>query len=572
MPGNDGLHSSFMPRFGPRRAARPHAVVLLLAALALAPALARAEATVAAALAARVAELRQAGTPQVQGIALGALPVMADFYAARAFEPAWTDAARTAELLQLIESSVEHGLDPADFLADRLRGLLAGTGRDVAQLAERDLLLTEALVRYGYQRRFGKVDPRKLEPAWNFSRGFANGANPAALLAEALAAPSLATFLEAKIPRGPWYLQLQRSLARYRTLAARGGWQPLPAGPTLRPGERDRRAALLRDRLGVEGDYAPADPVPDAEYFDEGLAAAVVAFQARHALATDGVVGARTLEALNVPVQGRIDQLRLSLERVRWLSGDVPDTYVVVNIAGARVGFVRERRLVWTSRVVVGRTARQTPVFRGLMTYVELNPTWTIPPTILRADVLPILRRDPAYLLRQNITVIDRAGRVVDPLSVDWRTAGVGSYTLRQEPGPANALGRIKLMFPNRHAVYLHDTPATALFERPERTFSSGCIRVEDPLALAEFVLASADWDRAALESAIATGATRRIDLVTPVPVLIVYLTAVADSDGTTRFYRDVYGRDPPLLAALRGPVRIDLPAARGAQTAGAHL
>lgn len=551
---------------------RLRAVVLLLPALAIVLAAARAEDGVATALAARIADLRQGSVPEVQGIALGALPVMADFYAARAFQPAWSDSARTAQLIELIETSVEHGLEPADFLLDRLRGLMARAGMDVVRLAERDLLLTEALVRYGYQRRFGKVDPRKLEPAWNFSRGFANGADPAALLTEALAAPSLATFLDERIPRGPWYLQLQRSLARYRALAAAGGWQALPLDATLRPGERDRRVALLRQRLEVEGDHAPAVALPDAEYFDEGLAAAVVAFQARHALATDGIVGARTLAALNVPVHSRIDQLRLSLERVRWLSGDVPATYVVVNIAGARIGFVRERHLVWSSRVVVGRTARQTPVFRGLMTYVELNPTWTIPPTILREDVLPILRRDPAYLLRQNITVIDRTGEVIDPLSVDWRAVGAGSYTLRQEPGPANALGRIKFMFPNRHAVYLHDTPATALFERPERTFSSGCIRVEDPLALAELVLGAAGWDRVALESAIATGATRRIELPTPVPVLMVYLTAVADSDGTTRFYRDVYGRDGSLLAALKGPVRLDLPTTPGAQATRVHL
>jgi murein L,D-transpeptidase YcbB/YkuD len=194
---------------------------------------------------------------------------------------------------------------------------------------------------------------------------------------------------------------------------------------------------------------------------------------------------------------------------------------------------------------------------------VELNPTWTVPPTILREDVLPKVRNDPGYLRRENITVLDRDGRRVDPSSVNWSTAG-RAYTLRQEPGPANALGRIKLMFPNPHAVYLHDTPATELFERPERTFSSGCIRVEDPLALAELVLDSPAWSRARLEAKIANGTTQRINLPRPVPVLLVYLTAVADSDGTTRFYRDVYDRDPPLLRAMYGPVRLRLPKVAG--------
>jgi murein L,D-transpeptidase YcbB/YkuD len=254
---------------------------------------------------------------------------------------------------------------------------------------------------------------------------------------------------------------------------------------------------------------------------------------------------------------------------MRWLSGEVPDTYVVVNVAGFRVGFVRDRRLVWNSRVVVGRAARQTPIFRGRMTYVEINPTWTVPPTILREDILPKLHKDPGYLERENIAVIDREGRRVDPRAVDWKAYSRGvPYTLRQEPGPANALGRIKLMFPNPHSVYLHDTPARELFDRPERTFSSGCIRVEDPLGLAELVLDDPAWTRETLEAEIATGKTRRVTLRQPVPVLLVYLTAMVDPDGSTRFFRDVYERDPALLAALNGPVRLAIPGAASASRA----
>jgi murein L,D-transpeptidase YcbB/YkuD len=232
-----------------------------------------------------------------------------------------------------------------------------------------------------------------------------------------------------------------------------------------------------------------------------------------------------------------------------------------VNVAGFRVAMVRDNRLVWTSRVVVGRAARQTPIFRDSMTYIELNPTWTVPPTILREDVLPKLKRDPGYLARENISVIDRSGRRIDPQTVNWKAYGRSvPYTLRQEPGPDNSLGRVKLMFPNEHAVYLHDTPAKALFDKPERSFSSGCIRVEDPLALAALVLNDPAWTKASLEAAIATNKTRRINLKQPVPVLLVYLTAVADPDGTTRFFRDVYDRDPALLRALNGAVKIELP------------
>jgi murein L,D-transpeptidase YcbB/YkuD len=517
---------------------------------------------VAVALRERI-EGARSGAAEVRGIPLGAAQVLAEFYTGRGFEPAWGDPARVRELLDLLLAAPEHGLDQSDFFLDQLQSLAGQAGTDASQSAERDLLLTEALVRYGYQRRFGKVDPETLEPAWNFGRGFANEADAATVLAEAVAAPSLAEYLSQKLAPGPWYRQLQVSLARYRAIVAAGGWPEMPAGPALRAGDRDLRVVTLRERLRIEGDLTPGEEVAEPELFDEGLAAAVRAFQGRHSLATDGVVGAGTLAALNVPAASRVEQIRMSLERVRWLAGAAPDTYVVVNVAGFRVGFVRERRLIWSSRVVVGRAARQTPVFRGEMTYVELNPTWTVPPTILREDVLPKVRNDPGYLRRENITVLDRDGRRVDPSSVNWSTAG-RAYTLRQEPGPANALGRIKLMFPNPHAVYLHDTPATELFERPERTFSSGCIRVEDPLALAELVLDSPAWSRARLEAKIANGTTQRINLPRPVPVLLVYLTAVADSDGTTRFYRDVYDRDPPLLRAMYGPVRLRLPKVAG--------
>jgi murein L,D-transpeptidase YcbB/YkuD len=498
---------------------------------------------------------------EVRGVRLGAGPLLAQFYAGRGHEPAWPDRSRVEELLGLLSAAPEHGLDPADYFTDRLRELAAHSASE-ADRAALDVLLTEALVRYGYQRRFGKVNPEDIEPAWNFGRGFAEEGAPVQALADAVAAPSLSAFMSERIPGGPWYRQLQAALARYRALAEAGGWPEVPAGAVLHPGERDARVGTLRERLRIEGDLpAAAAAGADPEVFDDAVVSAVKMFQGRHSLTVDGIVGRATLEALNVPATARIDQLRMSLERVRWLTGEVPSTYVVVNIAGFRVGYVRDNRLVWNSRVVVGRAARQTPVFRGSMTYVELNPTWTVPPTILREDILPRLRRDPGYLQRENITVIDRSGRVVDPVSVDWTayTRGV-PYTLRQEPGPQNSLGRIKLMFPNPHSVYLHDTPAQSLFTRPERTFSSGCIRVEDPLALAELVLDDPAWTRASLEEAIATEKTLRVPLRQPVPVLLVYLTAIADPDGTPRFFRDVYGRDRTLLAALNGPVRLAIP------------
>jgi murein L,D-transpeptidase YcbB/YkuD len=526
------------------------------------------EAGVAIALRERVERLTTVGSIDIEGAALGREDILPEFYARRAYRPAWTDPARVRELLDLLATAPEHGLAPEDFFLSRLRALTAAAG-DAGQQADADLLLTEALIRYGYQRRFGKVNPQEMEPAWNFRRGFAHGADPVDILDAAITAPSLAAFIDARIPAGSWYRRLQQALAHYRGIAASGGWPEVPAGAALRPGERDERVSVLRERLRIEGDLAAGSTPADTEasvFFDDALAAAVRSFQARHGLDVDGVPGAATLAALNVPAPTRVDQIRMSLERLRWLTGDMPDTYVAVNVAGFHVAFVRDNRLVWTGRAVVGRAARQTPICRGAMTYVELNPTWTVPPTILREDVLPKLKSDPGYLQRENMTVLDRNGRAVDPHTVDWnRYRSSVPYTLRQEPGPANALGRIKLMFPNKHAVYLHDTPARALFAKAERTFSSGCIRVEDPLALAELVLDSPQWNRAALEQGIAAGKTRRIDLAKPVPVLLVYLTATTDPDGVTRFFSDVYDRDAALMRALDGPVHLVLPRAETA-------
>jgi murein L,D-transpeptidase YcbB/YkuD len=558
--GNDPVHR-FTSRPGGNCSLGWLLLPLLLWLAAAQPAAAAAGAAEVAALRQRVAELRATGRLELQGVVLGREDILAEFYARRGYQPAWDDSQRVAGLRTLIGRAAEHGLDPEDFFASHLQEPAQPASGPEAR-ADFDLLLTEALIRYGYQLHFGKVDPTVMEPAWNFRRGFANDADPVSALADAVAAPSLQEYLESRLPGGPWYRQLQLALARYRAMVAAGGWPTVPGGPVLRPGDRDARVPVLRQRLRVEGDLPAELEAADAEGFDADLAAAVQRFQERHALARDGSVGARTLEALNVPAQSRVDQLRLSLERVRWLADDVPDTYVVVNVAGFRVGFVRGHELAWSSRVVVGRAARQTPIFGGLMTYIDLNPTWTVPPTILREDILPKLRRDPGYLARENISVIDRNGRTVDPRGIDWKAYGRSiPYSLRQEPGPANSLGRIKLMFPNRYAVYLHDTPAKTLFDKPERDFSSGCIRVDDPLALAALVLDDPQWDRGALEAAIATGKTRRVQLRKPMPVLLVYLAAVADRSGTVRFYRDVYDRDAALLAALDGPVQLRLPA-----------
>jgi murein L,D-transpeptidase YcbB/YkuD len=326
----------------------------------------------------------------------------------------------------------------------------------------------------------------------------------------------------------------------------------------------DRRVVALRARLAASPDSVrasspPGSPADLPTRYDDALADAVRAFQRRHGLLVDAAVGPRTLAALNEPIAARIDALRVNLERLRWVFRDLSEEFVAVNIAAFRAVYVADGELRWHARAIVGRPYRQTPVFRDAITYLELNPTWTVPPTILRKDILPRLREDPAYLAAKHLRVIDPNGGPVDSATIDWRSvrAGTFPYLLRQDPGPHNALGRIKFMFPNRHAVYLHDTPARDLFARAERVFSSGCIRIDKPLDLAVALLDEPTrWDRAALQAAIDSGRTQRLRLPRPVPIMLLYLTAYADENGTINFRHDVYGRDAAVLAALDGPLR----------------
>ncbi len=540
---------------------------------------AQAPGDVAAALAQRLQALHDSGEPAIRGVRLLAAPLIFELYArrertspepgpGRRVDPLWRTPERVDELLNMVQAAGNDGLDPDDYLVTELQALhdeFRATGGAVVG-ADLDILLTESLIRYGYHQRFGKVNNRTFDPNINFSRELEAGKQPIETLRAAIEAPSLQQFLNREIPRGPLYRQLRQALVEYHGILDAGGWSELDAGPTLRPGEQGPRIEALRRRLALTGDLPDGAPPGRDVYgdvYDASIEQGVRNFQARHSLEPDGVLGPATLAALNVPVHIRIDQLRLSLERLRWVAKEiVDDEFVVVNIAGFRVFFVRGREIEWVSRAMVGRNYRQTPVFRGDIQYVVLNPTWTIPPGILRNDVLPAIKADPGYLAARNISVIDRDGQLVDPATVDWQSYTTGMpYTLRQEPGPNNAMGVVKLIFPNEHFVFLHDTPSRSLFDRAERAFSSGCIRVEDPLRLTELVLDDPTrWDRAALEAKIEGGVQERVNLGEPMPVLIVYLTASLEPDGRLRFLKDIYARDERLLEALDGDIDISFP------------
>ncbi|MEM7254304.1 MAG: L,D-transpeptidase family protein, partial [Pseudomonadota bacterium] len=333
--------------------------------------------------------------------------------------------------------------------------------------------------------------------------------------------------------------------------------------PSLKLGDRGARVKMVRERLTLWGDLDPDADGPDPTAFDAPLDAAVKRFQQRHGLKVDGVIGRASLGQLNVTATTRVQQILLNMERRRWMVDKFEPRYVFVNLADFFLKVVDtagdREKTVFTTQVVVGKPYHQTPEFSHAIRYLVLNPYWNVPISIARNEIFPKIQEDPGYLARKNFVLLSDWGKnayEVDPYSVDWHsmTPREFGFRLRQGPGPGNALGRIKFMFPNRHNIYLHDTPSRSLFERTRRTFSHGCIRVKDPAAFAEVLLAwQSGWSRGRIDRSIDEGRRRVVSLAEPIPVHLAYITAWANKDGTVHFRDDVYGRDKMLARALLG-------------------
>lgn len=516
-----------------------------------------------AAIAEHITQLGTESAPAIRDSALAAYVIIENFYARRGFTPVWSEPARAKALIDAIRDSVEDGLVPADYHYNSLVQMsqeVAQPGATDSQRAEFELLMMDAAVRLGYHLWFGKVDPVSFDSGWNLARRVP-GFDPVEEIEKALSAPDLAATIGKQRPDEAIYTGLKRELARYRDIKTHGGWEPIPQGPTLKPGDSDLRIPLVRARLAATGDLPDATLAAGQapEKFDPALEQALRAFQSRMGLNADGTIGPNTLAELSVPVENRIRQLRINLDRGRVLLYDLPPEFVVVNIASQQVSYARAGKLVWTARAQVGRQYRQTPEYRSEINYLVLNPTWTVPPGIIQKDILPAAKRDPASITRKGLRVLDASGRELAPSAINWQRFKSGNipYTLRQDPGPTNALGLVKFMFPNPYAVYLHDTPSRSLFARDERTTSSGCVRVDRPFELAELLLNdSVKWGRAQIDQAVATGKLQNVTLAKRVPVLLVYWTAWVDGDGKVQFRRDIYGRDEKWAQALEEPFR----------------
>jgi murein L,D-transpeptidase YcbB/YkuD len=464
----------------------------------------------------------------------------------------WLGSKRASALVARLKDAASEGLDPKDYPSAQLAAINEQSPTlDKRKLAIVELYFSAAFLQYTSDLRVGRFLPNKIDPDFFLK---ARAIDQLAALKSLAQAPSLDQFFAAWQPRHAIYALLRAALARYRAIATMGGWGKVPVGATLHPGESDARVPAIRARLAITDGAGPANGDPNA--YDAALVEAVKRFQERQGLAVDGVIGNSTIIAMNVSVADRIKSIIATMERVRWIPDDLGREFVIVNIAAFELrrfadGVVKERM-----PVVVGKTFHRTPVFSDRIRYVEFNPYWNVPPSIAIKEELPKLRSNPGAIAAQGFEAVE-GGRVLALQSIDWSNYGPGNFPfeLRQRPGANNALGRVKLIFPNAHNVYLHDTPAHSLFGRTERAFSHGCIRVSRPLELAEQVLRAggvAGWNKVRIDSVVASAKTTIVNLRDPLPVHITYLTAWVD-DGVLNFRQDIYGHDAKLLAALDG-------------------
>jgi L,D-transpeptidase YcbB len=503
----------------------------------------------------RVEAVREApAAPVVRGSRLLRPRAVAAFFEGRAFKPAWTGPQDRGAVLGAIRRLDEDGLTPADYHLAAIESLVAATSKAPSADAEADLqvLLTDAVAALVDHVRYGKVLPVTLDPRWNVDPRVGTPALETTL-AELAAAAAPAQAIDSLKPTHFIYAGLKKELGRLREVSKAGGWPIVPPGAALKPGARDARVILIRKRLAATGELPASAPL-DNEAYDADVAAAVKVFQERNRFTADGTIGKTTLDALNVSVASRIDQVRINLERARWVVGGLSNSFVLVNLPAFKVYVIRDGKNVWETRAQIGKQARATPAFRADVRYLVLNPDWTVPPGILE-DVLAGMRKGQNPIARKNLAILDRQGNPVDPASIDWAKASTKNfgYTLRQPPGPDNALGRVKFIFPNEHFVFLHDTPSKEHFAADQRTFSSGCIRVENPLDLASVLLERDGWTRERVQGAIDAGESQTVLLKTPLPVLIVYWTVSVGAGGDLHFARDVYNLDASVLRGLDG-------------------
>jgi len=477
-------------------------------------------------------------------------PAIVDFYRERKHEPLWSNAKgrldRAYDLLHVIIHAEDEGLEPFDYhLEEIMRYWDSKAPKESIYL---DLLLTAALYRYSNDVYSGRYKPRDLDTDWHIQN---SPLDVDSLFADIAKKKSITQLLSTLPPQHSGYQLLKKELQHFRDLEQQGGWKMFKRGPTLEPGMQHSQVVQLRQRLEITGDL-DENPLRDIAIFDRGLAEAVKRYQSRHGLTADGRVGPQTRRSLNIPVSERIRQIRTNMERWRWLPRKLGKRYLMVNMTGFELYIVDHDLTELAMPVIIGKAYRSTPSFSGLISTMEYNPYWTIPTNMAVNDFVPRQNNDPSFFERKSIKLYRgwKNAREIDPQTVDWSTLDKEHfpYWLRQEPGPKNALGRVKFLFSNPYEIYLHGTPDKHLFDRTVRAFSSGCIRVQDPVRLAAYLLN--DGTQQMEEEVLANihlGTNQSMLLPIAVPIYLVYWTAWVDPDGSINFRQDIYNRDTRL-------------------------
>jgi murein L,D-transpeptidase YcbB/YkuD len=471
------------------------------------------------------------------------------WYKNRSYEPIWVvngePSAEAQEVIYSLMTAYEQGLLAADYRATSLFGKLSANSD--AGIADFEVSLSLAAVTFGQHLYSGRVEPTKINREVKL---FPDDISAELILDKLSASSSPKLALSALSPNTPRYDRMRALLLSLRLAEARGGWTVIPEGEVLKEGMEDVRIPALRERLEQTEDLPKG--LHDGNVLDGNLLQALKYFQWRMGLQQDGAVGPATLTQLNTPVSKRIEQVELNLERRRWMQADFGATYIFVNLADQVLKLVKDEKTVHAAIVQVGQPYHRTPVFTEQMEYLDFNPFWNVPYSIATKEYLPKLKRNAYALSKQNIRVL-RNGTSVDPGSVPWSNYSRANFPvrLRQDPGPKNALGRVKFMFPNKFNIYIHDTPSKSKFTKDSRYFSHGCIRLQNPFDLAEKILALQGISRDEINQIARVGKKKIVKLKKKIPVHVAYLTAWVNKDGSVHYRRDVYGRDKILKTAL---------------------
>jgi len=547
----------------------------------------------------KIQESKYAPKILVQTKSINAYKTLPKLYKERGYAALWivTDGPSTQayEMIEIIRHSSNEALDPDYYNISEIESTLnridqdrnSGNSYEAQDLAELELLLSNAFLTYAHDLHHGRVRAEQINLELSIGERQVNLSN---LLVTAIETNQVQGTLDSLLPKYPMYAKLRISLKEYKEIAAKGGWQPVPYGDKFKKGARGQRVLALSKRLKVTGELDSS--IVESDLFDETLDQAVRKYQQRNGLYIDGVVGKSTIEALNVPVEERISQIELTMERWRLIPQNLGDRYILVNIANFHLYGIENNNDSINMRIVVGKPRWNTPMFSEDMTHLIVNPYWNIPPSIFRDDIAPRIKEDPGYMAKRNMDalglkapqkivveeaeVVEVAENVEVAEVIDGNNLGkqrlsdaeaqniqaqkeyiskvlTGKYRLRQNPGPGNPLGRIKFLFPNKHSVYLHDTPNRGFFKKAQRNFSHGCIRVEKPVELAEFVLFSnPNWTENTIISTINKGRTKTVHLGQAIPVYVLYFTTWVDNEGSVNFHKDIYGLDKTLYNSLR--------------------